>query len=123
MYFDEDSAQWLERKGVTEEEREKLVDIMTMIRRRMERDEGPLVVLPKDTPEKVSALAYLLDSVVDVDGNMLAFRGENLLAVPDEARDRFSEALEVEKLDTLTEQVKGSLRQHSYPKRRSSVLK
>jgi hypothetical protein len=123
MYFDEDSTQWLKKKDIGEGEQEQLAEIMDMIRRRLERGEGPLVKMPKDTSDKVSALAYLLDSVEDVEGNMLAFKGDELLSVPDEARERYDEALQVEKLDNIAEQVKGQMRKHSYPKRRSSVLK
>jgi len=95
---------------------------LEMIQRRRERDEGPLVILPKDTPEKVAAMAYLLDSVTDAENKMLCFGGGELLTVPEEARQRYGEAIELEELDNLTGKLKKA-KEHGDPKTRSSVLK
>ncbi|MFH1393785.1 MAG: hypothetical protein ABII71_03015 [Candidatus Micrarchaeota archaeon] len=125
LRFNEDAVAWLEKHGFSMEERAKLASVLEMIHRRLEKNEGPLVILPKDTPEKISAMAYLLDSVTDAEGNMLCFNDGKLLTIPDEARDRYQEAIELEELDMLTDRLKSSkfARGHSDPRKRSSVLK
>ena len=125
LRFNEDAVAWLEKQGFSMEDRAKLASVLEMIQRRLERNEGPLVILPKDTPENVAAMAYLLDSVTDMEGNMLCFAEGELLTVPDEARQRFKEAIELEELDNLTNKLKKAkfAREHSDPRRRSSVLK
>ncbi|HID73045.1 TPA: hypothetical protein EYP38_03825, partial [Candidatus Micrarchaeota archaeon] len=106
LRFNEDAVAWLEKHGFSMEDRAKLASVLEMIHRRLEKNEGPLVILPKDTPENVAAMAYLLDSITDMDGNMLCFGEGELLTIPDEARQRWREAIELEELDMLTDKLK-----------------
>ncbi len=125
LFFNEDAVIWLESNGFSESDREMLIRILTMIHRRIERNEGPLVILPKDTPDNVAALAYLLDAVTDAEGNLLCFGENNLLGVPDEARERYKEGMELQELEQVTDKLRKAKlgRSHMDPRKRSSVMK
>ena len=77
--------------------------------------------LPKDITPRVAALAYLLDSITDVDGRPICFEDNGLIDIPDEVRNYFEDDLEMEQLEMVLNKLRKMkfARRYSYPRRRS----
>jgi hypothetical protein len=80
------------------------------------------LMLPKDSSDKVAAVATLLDSITDEKGWPICFEASGLIDIPQEARNYFEDDLEFEEIERLTERLKKVkfTRRYSYPKRRGS---
>jgi hypothetical protein len=118
--FSEYSIEWLKEQRFREDEIDELQDILNKVESR--RKDDPRLKLPKETGPKVAALAYLLDSITDVDGRPICFEDNGLIDIPDEARGYFEDDLEMEELELVLEKLKKTRfsRRYSYPKRRGS---
>jgi len=115
--FRESASIWLKENSFSDEEIEKLQNILNNLAKTKK------LVIPKGTDMKVSAMAYLLDSVLDEDGGPVCFEEEGLIGIPREARTQFVDALEIEEFEGTISRLKRIKegRTHSAPKRRGST--
>ncbi|NYZ73691.1 hypothetical protein H0O00_00955 [Candidatus Micrarchaeota archaeon] len=120
--FSEFSIEWLKQNRFNDDEIDELQDILNAIESHRGKGE-PRVVVPKHASARVSAMAYLLDSITDVDGRPICFEANGLIDIPDEARDYFEDDLELEELDNVVGKLKKVkfTRRYSYPKRRGTM--
>ncbi len=120
--FSEFSIDWLRQNRFSDEDIDELQDILNGIESHRGKG-GPRVVVPKHASPRVSAMAYLLDSITDTDGRPICFEDNGLIDIPDEARDYFEDDLELEELDSVVGKLKKVkfARRYSYPKRRGTM--
>lgn len=125
LRFNEDAEEWLEGKGFSEGDMEKLLSILATIRRRAEQKAGSLIILPKDTPDNVAAMAYLLEAVTDENGRMLFLGKDGIVEIPDEARESYREGMELQEMEHEAEALRKTrmARGRMDPRKRSSVVK
>ena len=120
--FSEFSIDWLKQNRFGDDEIDELQDALNAIESYRGKD-GPRVKLPKHASPRVSAMAYLLDSITDTEGRPICFEDNGLIDIPDEARDYFEDDLELEELDSVVDKLKKVkfARRYSYPKRRGTM--
>lgn len=120
--FSEFSIDWLKSNRFNDDEIDELTDILNAIESHRGK-EGLRVKIPKHAGPRVSAMAFLLDSITDSDGRPICFEDNGLIDIPDEARDYFEEDLELEELDSVVDKLKKTkfARRYSYPKRRGTM--
>jgi hypothetical protein len=98
--YEESAERWLEDNGFSEPERARLLELLNKLEKDMvENKKGPLVVLPKDTPDKLAAMVTLLDAVDDDRGCPACFTSEKTIIIPSEARALYSEGMELQELE------------------------
>ncbi|HSB47626.1 MAG TPA: hypothetical protein VLD37_06445 [Candidatus Bilamarchaeum sp.] len=117
--FSQISIDWLKENHFTEEDIDILQDILNMMEYYHRKGEARLR-LPKDSSDKVAAVATLLDSITDEKGWPICFEGSGLIDIPQEARDYFEDDLELEEIEKVTEKLRKIkfARRYSYPRRR-----
>lgn len=117
--FSEYSIEWLQDNRFSDEEIDMLQDILNGIEFHRQQGKERLII-PKDASEKVSAMAFLLDSITDPEGRPICFEDNGLIDIPDEARGYFDDDLEIEQLEKVLLKLKKIkfARRYSYPKRR-----
>lgn len=119
--FDQAAADWLDEKGFSESEKQELLGLIDRFEDRMKKGKDELVLLPKDTSPKVAAFFDLLYLITDSEGMPLCFE-KTTINIPDEAKQRFSEGMEIAELETVVDKLAVSKfgREHADPKRRGS---
>lgn len=125
LMFDEDAVVWLERNRFKEQDMEKAIELLNSVWKKAEKSkEGPIIV-PKETPKDVAALVYLLSSITDEKGKILCFREHGLVSIPDEARKRFPEFVELHEIESVTDNFEKAKfgRKHMDARRRGSVVR
>jgi len=118
--FRESAIEWLKENNFNDEEIEELQEILNVVAK--SGGEG-LVKLPKDASVKVSAMVYLLDSIVGDNGALLCFDEKGFIEIPQEAKTHYTDAVKIEELEgTISRLRKIKVgRAHSSPRRRGSV--
>jgi hypothetical protein len=118
--FRESAIEWLKENNFNDEEIEELQEILNGVAK--STGEG-FVKLPKDAGIKVSALVYLLDSIIGEDGKQLCFDEHKFIEIPQEAKTHYTDAIKIEELEgTISKLRKIKVgRAHSSPRRRGSV--
>jgi len=121
--YDENADRWLEDHGFNEAEREKLLELLNRFERDMAtKGKKTLLLLPKETSDKIAAMVALLDSVEDVDGRPVCFTSEKTVIIPEEARALYSEGMGIQEMERtllLADKAKQS-RSQMDPRRRGS---
>ena len=98
--YNDGTERWLEEHGFNDDERSRLLELLNRIERDMsERKKDPLVLLPKDTPDKIAAMITLLDSVENDNGKPSCFTSENTIIIPDEARALYGEGMGIQEME------------------------
>ncbi len=117
--FRESAIEWLKEKEFGPQEIEELQDLMNSVGK---SGGETFVKLPKDANIKVSAMVYLLSSMLDDSGNQLCFEEKGFMNIPTEARTQYDDALKIEELEgTISRLRKIKVgRAHSSPKRRGT---
>jgi hypothetical protein len=117
--FRESAIEWLKEKQFNPQEIEELQDLMNSVGK---GGGETFVKLPKDASIKVSAMVYLLSSMVDDSGKHLCFEDKGFMNIPHEAKNQYDDALKIEELEgTISRLRKIKVgRDHSSPKRRGS---
>jgi hypothetical protein len=120
--FRESAVEWLGSKEFGKEDIERLQEIINIIA--SQKKDDPVVILPKNTTGKVAAMAYLLDSITDVNGNLACIDEKGLIEIPEEAQTYYDDDVRMQELEESisTTKIKRG-RHHSSAKRRSSVKK
>ncbi len=118
--FRESAIEWLKENNFNDEEIEELQKILNVVAKSSE--EG-LLKLPKDAGVKVSAMVYLLDSIVGEDGNLMCFDEKGFIEIPQEAKTHYEDAIKIEELEETISRLRKIKvgRDHSSPRRRGSV--
>lgn len=98
LRFDADALQWMGSQGLGVKEASELAEILGAMKRAVENGEKFLV--PLKTDEKVSALASILYAITDASGMPTCFSGE-CITIPEEAKQRFREALAISREEKL----------------------
>ena len=118
--FGKKSIEWLKRKGFTNPEIEKLQEIMTSMYKQTGKVEHPVIRLPRRASVKISALAFLLDSITDADGMPLCYEKE-CLEIPEEAKAFYEGELGLGELEEIVGKMqKVKFREHSDARRRGA---
>lgn len=119
--FDQAAMNWLASMGFSESEGTELLGLIERFEDQMMKGKNELVILPKDTTAKVGAFFDLLYLITDADGKPMCFE-KTTIKIPDEAKERFSEGMEIAELETVIDKLATSKfgREHSDPKRRGS---
>jgi len=118
--FRESAINWLTGQKFSDQEIEKLEQVMNSIGPKLKE---PVLKLPKDTESKISAMVYLLGSVTDDPGTLTCFDGK-LIGIPEDAKAYYENELNMQELDN--EISKNGIkfgRLHSSPRRRGSMKK
>jgi uncharacterized protein YceH (UPF0502 family) len=117
--FRESAIEWLKQKEFSPHEIEELQNLMNSVGK---SSGETFVKLPKDAGIKVSAMVYVLSSVVDESGKHLCFDEKGFIEIPHEAKTHYEDALSIEELEgTISRLRKIKVgRAHSSPKRRGS---
>lgn len=117
--FSDVSLEWLKDKMFNDNEIEQLQEVLNGIDSKKEQR----IRLPKDASSKVSAMAYLLDSITDADGRPICFEDSGLIDIPEEARKYFGDDLELDELDKVVGKLKKVkfARRYSDPRRRGTM--
>jgi hypothetical protein len=117
--FNEYSIDWLKENRFSDEEIDDLQEVLNRIEFHLEKGDERLR-FPKDASERVTAMAYLLDSITDAEGKPICFEDNGLIDIPDEAREYFEDDLEIEQLEKVLDKLRNIkfARRYSYPKRR-----
>ncbi|MBU0526892.1 hypothetical protein KKE92_00270 [Candidatus Micrarchaeota archaeon] len=118
--FRESAIEWLKENDFNDEEIEELQEILNVVAKSADMS---LVKLPKNAGVKVSAMVYLLDSIIGDSGDLLCFDEKGFIEIPDEAKIHYGDAIKIEELEeTITRLRKIKVgRDHSSPRRRGSV--
>lgn len=122
--FRETAIEWLKGKDFDSREMDELQRVLNLIKEHKNVDD-PVVILPKNTTSKVSALVYLLSLVTDSKGRPVCFDKKGFIDIPEEAQVYYEEEVGIDELEELIgklQKVKLG-RMHSRPKRRGSVKK
>lgn len=122
--FREPALEWLKERGFEEKEIDELERLLNQVREH-KSIEDPVVILPKTTSSRVSALVYVLSFITDPNGNPLCFDSKGFIDIPEEAQAYYEEELGIEELEGLIGRLRKVKfgRMHSRPKRRGSVKK
>jgi hypothetical protein len=117
--FRESAIEWLKEKHFDVQEIDELQNLMNSVGK---SGGETFVKLPKDASIKVSAMVYLLSSMLDDSGKQLCFEEKGFMNIPQEARTQYDDALKIEELEgTITRLRKIKVgRAHSSPKRRGT---
>jgi hypothetical protein len=95
--YEKSAERWLEENGFDEPERTRLLELLNKLERDMiENKKGPLITLPKNTPDKIAAMVALLDAVDDEKGCPACFTDQNTIAITPEARALYSEGMGIQ---------------------------
>lgn len=117
--FRESAIEWLKQKDFDPNEIEELQDLMNSVGK---SSGETFIKLPKDASVKVSAMIYLLSSMVDESGKQLCFDEKGFIEIPAEARTQYDDALKIEELEGAISRLRKIKvgRDHSSPRRRGS---
>lgn len=122
--YEESTDRWLDENGFNEAEKIRLLELLNKLEKDLvEKKKGPLVVLPKDTPDKLAAMVMLLNSVNDKKDCLACFTDQKTVVIPLEARALYSEGMGIQELERtlkLADKVKMG-RSQMYPKRRGNA--
>ncbi len=98
--YEESAERWLEDNGFNGPERIRLLELLNKLEKDMvENKKGPLIVLPKDTPDKLAAMVTLLDAVDDERGCPACFTDQKTVIIPADARALYSEGMGIQELE------------------------
>jgi hypothetical protein len=119
--FNHAAINWLNSKGFSESEEQELLGLIERFEDQMMKKENELVILPKGTSQKVGAFFDLLYLITDAEGIPMCFE-ETTIRIPNEAKERFSEGMEIAQLETVVGKMATAKfgKEHSYAKRRGS---
>lgn len=120
-HFDQNALNWLLSKGFSEPQMLELLELLNRFEGQMMKGKNELVILPKGTSANVAAIFDLLYLITDAKGTPLCFE-ETFINIPNEAKERFSEGMEIGELETVIGKMAAAKfgREHSDPKRRGS---
>jgi hypothetical protein len=113
---------WLKEKGFEDSDIEELQAVLNKLELHT-KAEDDLVILPKQTSQRIAAMVYLLNLITDSEGKRLCCDEKGLIEIPDEAKTLYENELELEELEGAIGKLQKTKfgRSHSSPKRRSSV--
>jgi hypothetical protein len=113
------SIEWLKENRFSDDEIDSLQNVLNRIDFQLKKGEARVKV-PKDSTDRVKAMAFLLDSITDADGRPICFEDNGLIDIPDEARAYFDDDLEMEQLENVLGKLRKTkfARRYSYPRRR-----
>lgn len=122
--FREPALEWLEERGFDDKDIDELRRLLNLVIEH-KSIEDPVVMLPKNTSSKVSALVYVLSLITDIKGQPVCFDKKGFIDIPEEAQTYYEEELGIEELEGLIGKLRKVKfgRMHSRPKRRGSVKK
>ncbi len=122
--FEPDSEKWLEDNGFNDNEREKLLELLSKFEKETTtKGKNAHLILAQDTPDKIAAMVTLLETIEDADGKYACFGPEKTIIVPGEARALYSEGMTIQDLERtmfLLDKAKKA-RGISNPRRRGSA--
>ncbi len=122
--YDVSAEKWLEENGFDQSERGLLLELLNRMEKDMvENKKGPLLTLPKGTPDKISAMMMLLDSVNDEKGAPACFTDQRTIVIPSDARALYSEGMGIQDMErtlSLADKAKQARGQMD-PRRRGSA--
>ncbi len=121
LKFDPDALEWMGSHGFGVGEVSQVAELLGVMKRNVESGERFLV--PKKLDERVSALVSILYAVTGPSGTPTCFT-DDAVTIPEEAKRRFREALEISKEEKEVGEVGGSelFKEHlSKAKRRTGL--
>ena len=122
--FRESAMDWLKEKNFDEGDIGELQRILNVVWSHKDM-EDPVIIMPKKTSSKVSALVYLLSSITDPEGRPVCFDKNGFIDIPEEAQAFYEEELGIQEIEGLIGRLKKVKfgRMHSAPRRRGSAKK
>lgn len=104
LKFDPDALEWMGSHGFGVQEVSQVAELLGVMMRNVEG--GQKFLVPKKLNERVSALVSILYAVTDSAGMPTCFAGE-CISIPEEAKRRFREALEISREEGEVGEVGG----------------